>query len=609
MTNRYSFRNNIDFEATMKNRQNNLRGVYTLIFLLGFISISFAQEEKNLKWWNPSQSEFPVIAGQAWADEVPSIYHRLPARAETEVREAVWNLSKQSAGLSIRFWSNADSITVKYNVTRGVSMPHMPATGVSGLDLYSKSYDGEWLRSWGKYSINKESEYIFVINEDSPKYAKYGREYQLFLPLYNEVENLEIGVGEDSFFEVLPVRKEKPIVAYGTSICQGACASRPGMAWTNILERNLERPVLNLGFSGNGRMEPEVLELLTELDAKVYILDCLPNLSPDRDDVYNLTLNAVRQLKAKRPNVPIILTEHVGYADAFTNIKNSDHVKRLNEQYKKAFLELKAEGVTGIFLLEKEALGLGFDSFVDIIHPNDFGMIQYADAYEKLILDVLSEEKGTIPTTIPTSQSRDIAVYKWEERHQEILKMNQDKAPEILVFGNSIVNFWGGEPISKAVNGQKSWEEMLKPAGVRNFGFGWDRVENVLWRIYHDELDGFNAKQIVLMIGTNNLGLNSDEEIVKGLENLIHEIRERQPKTEILMVGILPRRGMEKEVNQINLKISQMADLANAAYVEVGKGLVGEDGKLNEGLFSDGLHPNEEGYQLIAKALLPALKK
>jgi hypothetical protein len=582
-----------------------MKKLVILGFVFCFITSVFSQEESKLKWWNPKESKIPVISGQAWPEEVPGLFHRLPARAESNVRTPVWNLSKQSAGLSIRFWSNSDTIQIRYKVTGNISMPHMPATGVSGLDLYSKSYDGEWLRSWGRYSIQEEAVYTFVIGETSSKYAQYGREYQLFLPLYNEVETLQIGVEEDAFFEVLPVRKEKPIVTYGTSICQGACASRPGMAWSNILERKLERPVLNLGFSGNGRMEPEILSLLTEIDAKVYILDCLPNLSPDRDDVYNLTLNAVRQLKSKRPNVPIILTEHVGYADAFTNIKNFDHVKRLNEQYKKAFLELKSEGVKDIFLLEKGELDLGFDSFVDIIHPNDYGMIQYANAYESLILDVLSEERGGISTTISTSQSRDVAVYKWEERHQEILKMNQENPPKILLFGNSIVNFWGGEPASKAVNGKESWEEMLRPMGVRNFGYGWDRIENVLWRIYHDELDGFEAKQIVLMIGTNNLGINSQDEIMEGLENLIGEIKERQPTSDILMIGLLPRRGMENEVEQINLKISQMADLVNVAYKEVGKGLILENGKLNESLFSDGLHPNEAGYKIIANELVP----
>ncbi|EAZ79911.1 SGNH/GDSL hydrolase family protein [Algoriphagus machipongonensis] len=587
-----------------------MRKIIVLLVTFIWATNLMAQEESvTLKWWNPESSEVPVISGQAWSEELPSIYHRLPARAEENVRDAVWNLSKQAAGLSIRFWTNSETIEVKYAVSGGVSFPHMPATGKSGLDLYSKSYDGDWQRSWGKYSIGSESNYKFVIDEDSQKYHQYGREYQLFLPLYNEVTQLEIGVGEDAIFKILPLKNEKPIVAYGTSICQGACASRPGMAWTNILERKLERPVLNLGFSGNGKMEPEIIDLLTEIDAKLYILDCLPNLSPENDDVYQLTLDAVHQLKEKRPNTPIILTEHVGYADATTNMKNHVHVKSLNEQYEKAFLKLKSEGISGIFLLEKEDLGLGYDSFVDIIHPNDLGMLEYADAYEKLIREVLNEPLGNLSTTIPMSQSRDIAVYNWVERHQRILEMNQEKAPEILIFGNSIVNFWGGEPAIKNVNGPTSWKELFEPLGVRNYGYGWDRIENVLWRVYHDELDGFEAKQIVLMIGTNNIHLNSHEEILEGLENLIQAIQDRQAKSEILMVGLLPRRGMEAEIASLNLKISQMVYLANVEYKDLGKGLLKVDGTLNENLFSDGLHPNEEGYRIIGEELLPELKK
>lgn len=164
--------------------------------LLAFIvvNISFAQEKSKVNWWNPATNKFPTIASQMWSNEVQSVYHRLPAKAEKNVREAVWKLSKHSAGLSIRFWTNASSILVKYKVKGGISMPHMPSTGVSGLDLYSKSYHGKWLRCWGSYSIKKESNYNFIVDENSNAYKKYGREYQLFLPLYNEVEILEIEI-------------------------------------------------------------------------------------------------------------------------------------------------------------------------------------------------------------------------------------------------------------------------------------------------------------------------------------------------------------------------------------------------------------------------------
>ncbi len=577
-----------------------MKRIIGLLLFLNIANIAFAQQEQTLKWWNPSDTEVPVISGQAWPNEVASISHRLPARAEKDVRVPVWNLSKQSAGLSIRFWTNAKNISVRYKVKGNLALPHMPATGVSGVDLYSKTYHGEWARCWGTYSIKQASNYEFMIDDNTAAYKEYGREYQLFLPLYNEVDSLEIGVEEESFFIVQPLRKEKPIVAYGTSICQGACASRPGMAWTNILERKLERPVINLGFSGNGRLEPELIELMAEIDAKLYILDCLPNIRPDKDDAYQLTLDAVKKLKEKRPTVPIILTAHIGYANNSTNRKSKTEYLPYNKALNRALHALKAAGYTDIFLLQEEELGLDFDSYVDYIHPNDVGMVEYADAYEQLIRKILKEKVGSISTTIPKTQSRDISVYKWEDRHQEILELNKIDAPKICLFGNSITHFWGGAPKANIARGQDSWESIMKPRGIRNFGYGWDRIENVLWRIYHDELTGFEAEKIIFMIGTNNLHLNTDKEIIGGLEALINAVRIRQPKADILFIGILPRTAQEERVKRLNLKISELADIENIDYADIGQPLLLADGKIDASLFTDGLHPNKEGYRMLA---------
>ncbi len=220
-----------------------------------------------------------------------------------------------------------------------------------------------------------------------------GREYKLLLPLYNEVEKLEIGVNKNADFKPLSPKKERPIVAYGTSICQGACASRPGMAWTNILERRLDIPIINIGFSGNGRLEEAIIDLLNEIDARLYILDCLPNLHPKKDNVYQLTIDAVQKLKEKHPNIPIILTAHMGYLNGSSNKQSYDKYTQLNNALYKAFEILKSKGYTKIFLLTKEAIGLGIDSYVDNTHPNDYGMMQYADAYEKLIRKILAKSK------------------------------------------------------------------------------------------------------------------------------------------------------------------------------------------------------------------------
>jgi lysophospholipase L1-like esterase len=149
----------------------------------------------------------------------------------------------------------------------------------------------------------------------------------------------------------------------------------------------------------------------------------------------------------------------------------------------------------------------------------------------------------------------------------------------------------------------------MVPLKVQNAGFGWDRIENVLWRVYHGEFDDFKGKNILLMIGTNNLGINSDKEIVDGLQFLLKAIRLRKPNTNITMVGILPRIKMEKNVAAINEKIKEMSLRNRVNYVDFGKDfLIGN--KLNTKLFvGDGLHPNSDGYNVLGKDISKLLEK
>ncbi len=572
-----------------------------LLLTLVFITVS-AKEKTKLKWWDPADSKMYVINGQAWPGRTESLYDRLPADAKNKVREPVWKLSKNSAGLTIRFISNSPKIVVRYKVIGSLAMPHMPATGVSGVDLYARSTVGEWEWCKGNRSFGDTVTYTFRGLPVKDAYHSKGRVYTLYLPLYNSVEWLEIGHKENSAFVPLKKRKEKPIVVYGTSIAQGACASRPGMAWTALLERKMDRPLINLGFSGNGRLEPEMIDLIAQIDAKVYVLDCLPNLVLGKKytakEVYNRITRSVKQLKEKRPDVPILLVDHA-----------SIHPD-LNEVSHRAFADLKASGVNGLFLLTHNDIGLYYDSFVDGTHPSDYGMEGYANAYEKTLREILNEPVGDISTEIPVPQNRDANTYNWNDRHQELLEMNSKKAPDVCFFGNSITHFWGGEPVAERQNGEKSWEKYFGKMNIRNFGFGWDRVENVLWRVYHDELDGYKAKQIILMIGTNNINIHdSDEKIAEGIRFLIDAMKTRQPDAKILLLGIYPGKGREKRVAELNLKLAQMAELEQIDYADIGGVLLRDDGKIKENLFVDGLHPNNDGYDLLGAQIVKLIKQ
>ena len=174
--------------------------------------------------------------------------------------------------------------------------------------------------------------------------------------------------------------------------------------------------------------------------------------------------------------------------------------------------------------------------------------------------------------------------------------------PKKVIIGNSITHYWGGEPSRE--NGSQSWHHQMKPAGFFNLGYGWDKIENVLWRVYHGELDGYEADEVVLLIGTNNLGANTHDEIVEGLQFLLNQIEIRQPKANIKVVGLLPRRGKESEIKQINEQISKMALRNNYIFLDVGDKLLSRNDVIDETLFLDGLHPNEKGYSLIVNDII-----
>ncbi|MCE6989242.1 SGNH/GDSL hydrolase family protein [Dyadobacter sp. CY323] len=591
-----------------------IKSLFLLAFIVSLPAFLKAQSAK-INWWNPQTSAFPVIEGQAWPKELKNPYDRLPARAEKQVREAVWGLSNQAAGLMIRFRSNSSEIKVRYTVGGKHSLPHMPATGVSGVDLYAIASDGEWRWSAGKYAFGDTITYNFNNIEPNDQYHKKGREYRLFLPLYNNVKWLEIGTPEGTEFTALPVRADKPVVVYGTSIAQGACASRPGMAWTAILERKLDHPLINLAFSGNGRLEKEVVDLVSEIDAKIYILDCLPNLtirpgaklSVTAEEVKSRILTTVTDLRKKHPDVPIALAEHAGYTDEDINPQSKHFYVEINEVLRDAFSQLKQQGISNIYLIPKKDFGQDLETTVDGTHQTDLGMMRYAEGYEKHIRAILHENKGEASTARPITQLRELNGYDWEARHREIVEMNKKSAPETVVIGNSITHYWGGLPKAQRITDDASWNGTFGK-NARNMGYGWDRIENVLWRIYHGELDGFNAKRIFVNIGTNNLHLNTDEEIEEGWRVLIEALKHRQPSAKITMLGIYPRRQQEQRVVILNEKLVQITGEMNVGFLNAGTVFLQKDGKIDESLFSDGLHPNPKGYTLLGNAIKPYMK-
>ncbi|MEO5804440.1 MAG: SGNH/GDSL hydrolase family protein [Verrucomicrobiota bacterium] len=352
------------------------------LLVIALPAISFAQPSNGpvLQWRGAQQL---AIEGKGWND-TKEFFDRLPARAETIVRPAVWNLSRDSAGICVRFTTDATAISVRWKLRKeSLSMPHMAASGVSGVDLYVKEKKHwHWLAA-GRPDKTNVNEKIIVKDLTSKE-----REYILYFPLYNGLLDLEIGVPMDAKMVAAPVRKQKPIVFYGTSILQGACASRPGMAYPAILGRRLDWPTINLGFSGNGKSEPEMANLIAELDAAVFVLDSLPNLPPEQ--VSERVEPFIKILRAAHPTTPIVLVEHIKYPDGILVEPRRRKYEEGNPQLRKIFRRLVKSGDKNLhYISAKKLIGNDGEATVDGTHPTDLGFLRMADAMVPTLANLL----------------------------------------------------------------------------------------------------------------------------------------------------------------------------------------------------------------------------
>lgn len=326
------------------------------------------------------------VEGRAWVDqERERWFDRFPAAAQKSLSPAVWNLSRDSAGMMVRFETDAQAIWVRYILrSERLAMPHMPATGVSGVDLYARDDKGQW--RWVNCTKPDAKEVRQPIVTDL---APGRREYAAYLPLYNGVESLEIGVPREAAFQGLAPRESKPIVFYGTSITHGACASRPGMVHTAILGRRLECPVVNLGFSGNGRMDQAVGEFMAKIDAAVYVIDCSPNMGPV--DIGQKCPPLVKLLRAARPDTPIILVEDRPMTNTWIRPERQKFHAENHAALRECFESLKTDGVTHLHYIPGDML-LGDDTqgATDGSHPSDLGFMRQADVFEPVLRQALA---------------------------------------------------------------------------------------------------------------------------------------------------------------------------------------------------------------------------
>lgn len=219
----------------------------------------------------------------------------------------------------------------------------------------------------------------------------------------------------------------------------------------------------------------------------------------------------------------------------------------------------------------------------------------------------------TPSTLVAVTQNRDFQIYDWADRHAAAVALMKSRQPEIVMLGDSITHFWGGEPVGGRRTGVDEWDRFFSGRRVVNLGYGWDRTENVLWRVTHGEFDNVSPKVVVVMIGTNNITLNTPDEIAAGIAAICAELHRRSARTRILLLGIFPRGAAPDDtrakIDLVNARIARLAGRDAVIYLDVGKAFLDADGSISKALMYDFLHPTATGYAVWAAAMKPTLMR
>lgn len=341
------------------------------------------------------------VINKGWTD-TSGPYQRLPAFMQDSVRPNLWERSQCSSGIGVRFATNSTTIGVRYTLKWNTHMVHMADTGLKGTDLYiydgSADFPGD--SGWRHVNTNRPhssegsatNEAIYVENMDTTM-----KEFLINLPLYDGVERLEVLVDSGAVVttgDSALIDPRLKIVAYGTSILQGGCASRPGMASTNILSRRLNCEVVNIGISGEGKMDFPMARLLATVDdADMFLIDPVPNCTEMQCDT--LTYDFIKILRSLRPDIPIVMLEGPMYPYSRYNSFYGNYLPRKNAAFRRNYERLKAENPANLYYVDSVNLdGVEDDGTVDGIHLTDLGFKYYADKLYPVLKPLLTDRQS-----------------------------------------------------------------------------------------------------------------------------------------------------------------------------------------------------------------------
>ncbi len=319
----------------------------------------------GLKYYDIEDCEEMVLHGDIKL--IDGKYRRLPEDIAKSVNECVDEMHDRTAGGRVRFITNSPYIAIHVELVSVLKMNHFPITGSVGMDLYSGTrYYGTFVPPFGV-----QNAFESVIDLDGEE-----REYTINLPLYSGVTRLFIGIKEGSVLKIpTPYRLDKPVVYYGSSITQGGCASRPGVAYQAILTRELNVDHINMGFSGGARGEDAIIDYVSDLPMSAFVSDYDHN-APSVSHLAATHEKLYREVRRKHPDIPILFLSRPKYH------LNADERKRL-EVVKATYEKAMSEGDYNVYFIPGPELlneQVRECCLVDNTHPTDAGFVSMAYA-------------------------------------------------------------------------------------------------------------------------------------------------------------------------------------------------------------------------------------
>lgn len=326
--------------------------------------------DKEIVYFNALEAPFK-LEGFAWYPQHHRLY-RLPEHFTLEhVNQGELDLARHTSGGAVRFKTNARQIALRAKLVYSSDMNHMPRTASAGFDLFCGTGKDKFHIASAQPNRDQEILEVLLIadNDDGMK------EWMLNMPLYGGVAAIEIGVNPGALLEPpAPHRIPKPILFYGSSITQGACASRPGNAYTSMLCREVDAEQINLGFSGSARGEFPLAEAIGGLELSAFVMDYDHN-APTPEHLRGTHEKFFRIIRKKQPELPVILMSKCDIWD-YKNRKDDEERRRI---IRATYENAAAEGDRNVYYIDGETLfGPAHRTWctVDTCHPNDLGFFR-----------------------------------------------------------------------------------------------------------------------------------------------------------------------------------------------------------------------------------------